>query len=715
MERSEGCDRLTRLNLFKTCYFFIDLTLVMKAYEKNLDRFLSQNETQFVIPIYQRNYDWTYLQCGQLLDDILELGKNDDLNAHFIGSIVYIHDDVYSTGEITELTIIDGQQRLSTVTLIYLVLYQIAKELGDERLVNQITKTYLINEFAAEEEKLKLKPTENNDRALKYLLRNDPEEEYSEYSRLIDNFNYFKSRISTNNYEVVRKGLKKLMFVEISLERGKDDPQRIFESLNSTGLELSQADLIRNYILMRLDRKSQNKIYENYWEYIERLAQDDKKSESKVSDYIRDYLTLKNKKIPNKNKVYQEFKAKYPTSTIEELENNLKPIKKLVTYYNKLLNPANESDRDIQIHLEYLERLEINVSYPFLLKVYDDYSTNLISKETFIEVLELIQSFAWRRFIVGLPTGGLNKIFMRLYEDVDPENYLSSIQFSLVNKKGNQKFPRDTEVIKFLKEKDIYNIKAKNRTYFLERLENHENKEPVKIENNENITIEHIFPQNPDPQWKTNLNKEEYKLIKEKYLNTITNLTLSGNNGKLRNKPFLIKRDMNIDEKEQGYKYSRLWLNRYLQTLEKWGIEELEQRFEILKERFLKIWNFPNVAIDEPTDFDEVNIFDAEDPTGKKLEYATLFDQKLKISTVTDLYTEVMKTLFNLQPQTFFSSNLSQKLRITKDKNKCRYAVSINETYFMEVHMDNKAKFERIKMALTLFDCEDELTIKYKS
>ena len=491
----------------------------MKANEINLNRFLSQSDTQFIIPVYQRNYDWSHHQCKQLLDDILEIGTNSKKNAHFIGSIVYVHDDVYSASGIRELTTIDGQQRLTTLTLIYLVIYRLAKTLGKEQLFNKINETYLINKFATDEEKLKLKPTENNNRALKYLLRSDNQEEYSDFSRLIDNFNYFKSRILEENYEAVLTGISKLMFVEISLDRDKDDPQRIFESLNSTGLELSQADLIRNYILMGLKRKSQNKIYENYWEHIEQLSKDESTNSSKVSDYIRDYLTLENKKIPNKNKVYHEFKEKYPTSTVEVLENILTPIKKLVKHYNKLLNPAHEPDNDIRQQLQYINRLEINVAYPFLLKVYDDYSTGVISKQTFIEVLELIQAFTWRRFIIGLPTNALNKIFMRLYEDIDSQNYLTSIQLALLKKKGSQRFPRNKEVVNTLREKDMYGIKPKNRVYFLERLENHRNRELVKIDGNSDITIEHIFPQNPEPKWKIELGEEEYNFIKENYLN----------------------------------------------------------------------------------------------------------------------------------------------------------------------------------------------------
>jgi uncharacterized protein with ParB-like and HNH nuclease domain len=683
----------------------------MKANETKVEDFLSSNKTQFVIPVYQRNYDWTTGQCKQLLDDILEVGISKKMNAHFIGSIVYVHDDVYTASRIKELTVIDGQQRLTTLTLIYLVLHRLAKELKNDGLVNEISETYLINKFSPEEEKLKLRPTDNNDRALKYLLRSDENEEYTDFSKLIDNFNYFKGRIIEDNYQTVLKGLSKLMFVEVSLDREKDDPQRIFESLNSTGLELAQADLIRNYILMGLNRRDQNKIYQNYWEVIEKLAKDETINISRVSDFIRDYLTLENKNIPNKGKVYLEFKAKYPTTTIEELEGNLSGIKSLVKHYNKLINAKNETDKEIRLQLEYINRLEINVAYPFLMKVYDDYTNSIIDKTTFIKVLDLVQSFTWRRFIISLPTNALNKIFMNLYDKVEHNDYLFSIQKSLLQRTGVQRFPKNAEVIDALKVKDVYNIKSKNRTYLLERLENFENREPVMIDGNEDITIEHIFPQNPDPKWKLELGNDDYNFIKENYLNTIGNLTLSGNNGKLGNKAFVNKRDLN----DAGYKDSRLWLNKYLSILDKWDKTELERRFDLIAERVLKIWDIPNISFEEITDSSEINIFDAEDPKHKKLEYAVFFDQKIEVNQVAKLYVEVFKKLFDLQPETFFTTELGTRIGLTKQptEGNPRQAIAINDTYFIEGNIDNIGKFDRIKQALTIFDFEDELMIKY--
>lgn len=683
----------------------------MEAKAMKIEDFLSQNQRQFQIPVYQRNYDWSTGECKQLLDDVLKVGTNENMNAHFIGSVVYVYDGIYTTSKIKELTIIDGQQRITTLTLIYLALYRLAIEIGKKELEAEIYETYLTNKFVSEKEKLKLSITGNNDRAIKYLLRSDKDEEYSEFSRIIDNFNYFKGRINKENYNFVLTGLSKLMFVEISLDREKDNPQRIFESLNSTGLELSQADLIRNYILMGLNRSEQSNIYENYWEIIEGFAKDETSNNSKVSDFIRDYLTLINKKIPNIKKVYVEFKEKFPTTDFQSLETTLAPIKSLAKFYNRLLNPKKETDKNIQIHLEYIKKLKINVSYPFLMKVYEDYSEGIIDKITFIKVLELIQSYAWRRFIVGLPTNALNKIFMTLYEKRDKNEYLLSLQKSLLTRIEKQRFPKDDEIIESLKIKDFYNIDSKNSTYLLERLENFKNKEPVIIEGNEDITIEHIFPQKPDPKWKVDLGTEEYNLIKEKYLNSLGNLTLLGNNRKLGNKPFLYKRDL----KDAGYKDSRLWLNKYLSSIEKWNLEKIKERCAILTKRYLEIWQIPTIELKYKDENNEVNIFEAEDPTSKKLEYAIFFNQKIEGKNFVELYVEIFRQLFDLQPETFFTTDLREKIVLTnnREKSSLNDPKSISDTYSIEGRMNNISKFEKIKHALKIFSFEDELSIKY--
>lgn len=686
----------------------------MKANEINLNRFLSQADTQFVIPVYQRNYDWTEAQCKQLLADVLAAGGSENITAHFIGSIVYIHDDVYSASGIRELSIIDGQQRLTTVTLIYIAVYRLLKSLGDQQKLTRIHETYLINKFAADEEKLKLRPTENNDRAIKHLLSGDDEDAFDGgFSRIISNYRFFKGLINEDNIDSVLTGLGKLMFVEVSLERGKDDAQRIFESLNSTGLELSQADLIRNFILMGLSRKKQNDIYTKYWQKIELAAKELRTNQSRVSDFIRDYLTLKTKKIPNKGSVYSQFKERFPALDYESLETLLEELKVLSRHYHKFINPDQENDTDISRQLHNVEQLEINVSYPFLLQVFSDYENEFINKHQLLGVMELIQSFVWRRFILGLPTNALNKIFMRLYEDVDSSDYVNSIARSLMKKKGPQRFPKNAEVVATVVEKDFYNIKPKNRTYFLLRLENHNNKEPVQIDGNSDITIEHIFPQTPDAQWKNDLSAEVYQKFGETHLHTIGNLTLSGNNGSLGNKSFAEKKHMNLDAKEQGYVFSRLWLNRYLKDIDAWNHETYQERSRLLSERVLEIWRYPDLEVSDTATNEEVSIFEAEDPTGRKLEYAVFADERREVSRVSDLYLMVMRELYANNPEPFFASPLRDRLRLSKNAGDCRSALELHDGYFIEGNLSSLAKFERIQEALTLYDAEDDLSIRY--
>lgn len=411
----------------------------MKAAETRVDRFLASSETAFAIPVYQRNYDWTRVQCQQLFNDILAVGADESPSGHFIGSIVYVHDDVYTVSGLRELTIIDGQQRLTTLTLIYIALYRHAVAADREQHAQRIYKTFLINEFAEDAEKLKLKPTDNNKAALAQIM--DPKEavKVSGYSRLIENFRYFEGRIDEANFDTVQRGLTKLIFVDIALERGKDNPQRIFESLNSTGLELSQADLIRNYILMGLPRREQEQIFRKFWEPIEANARNFDVNESRVSDFIRDFLTLKQKDIPNKSAVYEKFKERYPVPNSPDLMEALEELRELSNVYARLLNPQLEKDPVISRELSYIRTLEINVAYPFLMPVYRDFAAGTISRDEFAAVLRLVQSYVWRRFILSLPTNALNKIFMSLYDRVDTEDYLASVERSLMQRSGTQR------------------------------------------------------------------------------------------------------------------------------------------------------------------------------------------------------------------------------------------------------------------------------------
>jgi uncharacterized protein with ParB-like and HNH nuclease domain len=686
----------------------------MKAAETRVDRFLASSETAFAIPVYQRNYDWTRVQCQQLFNDILAIGADDSQSGHFIGSIVYVHDDVYTASGLRELTIIDGQQRLTTLTLIFIALYRHAMATGKDQQAQRIYKTYLINEFAEDAEKLKLKPTDNNKVALAQIM--DPKEavKATGFSRLIENFRFFQARITDANFDVVLRGVSKLIFVDIALDRQKDNPQRIFESLNSTGLELSQADLIRNYILMGLPRKEQEQVFRKFWEPIEANARNREVNESRVSDFIRDFLTLKQKDIPNKGAVYAKFKERYPVPNSADLMDALEELREFSHVYARLLNPDLESDPEIRRELGYIRTLEVNVAFPFLMPVYRDFTAGIISRDVFAAVLRLVQSYVWRRFILSLPTNALNKIFMSLYDRVDPAEYLVSIERTLMQRSGSQRFPRDPEVIAMLREKDIYSTKSRTRTYFFDRLENHKNRELVDV-TVPSITVEHIFPQNPEAAWQSALSADEYALLGEKYLNTIGNLTLSGNNGRLGNKLFIEKRDMNEDGGEQGYRFSRLWLNRDLQALDEWGVKQVQARADRVAKRFLEVWPAPAIEIVAETNGDEINIFDAEEPRFKRLEYAFFLGARLNVTQVAKLYVEVLEQLLVLQPEAFQGTKLGERLQLTSEPDMLRQAVQVGEGYFVEGNIDSTNKFERLKLALSELDMEEELFIKFAS
>ena len=601
----------------------------MKASPIQLNKFLQKQDTQFVIPIYQRNYDWSEEQCKQLLEDIIEVGRSpkDEAKVHFIGSIVYVCNDEYTTDEIEQYVIIDGQQRITTITLLLIALYHQAERLEDNRLAETIYEYYLINKNADDDSyKVKLKATENNERDLHYLLNKIPIPD-SAYSNIKNNYNFFAKHITEDNREIIYDGFKRLLFVEIRLERGKDNAQKIFESLNSTGLDLSQADLIRNYILMGLEPSEQTRLYNQYWAIIESNTKHE--GVSYVSDFIRDYLTIRMGDIPNKNKVYSTFKKEFKLDKINELENMLLSLRTFSEIYKLFINPDYIEDRDIKDEISYIKYIEINVSYPFLLQVIDDYNKDIINKDILLKILKFVQSYACRRFIVDLPTNALNKIFMNLYRQIDKSDYEKSLYYYVLTRSGKVRMPSNNEIFNYLSDKDLYNAKSKMKLYILERLENFENKEKVAIIGNSDITIEHIFPQKPDLKWRTEISENEYKLFSEKYIHTIGNLTLSGNNGALGNKSFQEKKYMNKDNGEQGYSYSRLWLNRSLNDIDEWNISNYKRRTETLIARFLQIWSIPqNLEMKDLPEFN-INNIDLNTVTNKSIEYAIFFDKQL--------------------------------------------------------------------------------------
>ena len=584
----------------------------MKASEKKIKDLFSEAKTFFAIPVYQRDYNWQEKHCKQLFEDILNVGKDIDITSHFIGSIVYIHEGVYGIGE-KEFYVIDGQQRMITITLLHIALYHRLKE-SKEEYADEIYELYLVNKFSKRDIKLKLLPPEENLNILNKILEENWEElEDYQDRNIVKNYKFFKeiiSNYSNEEIEYLLAGLDKIIYVDIALEKDKDDPQKIFESLNSTGLDLSQGDLIRNYILMDLEREKQNFVYKNLWLPIENNCKISLGNEIKnyVSDFIRDYLTLKNGKIPSKPKVFEEFKEFYDKNNDEQLED----IKNFSEEYSHIIKPNTEKDKDIRKELENLKVLDQTVINTFLIGVLRDYRKNKIVKNEILEILKLLQSYVWRRFITEKPSNALNKIFQGMYLRISKEQkYYKSLEENLLN----QDFPTDDELKEALKTKNVYKDKEKLR-YIFKELENYNHNELIDFEN-EKITIEHIFPQNPNKSWKekySDYELEEMKIFKD----TISNLTLTGSNANLGNKSFLEKRNDDI----HGYKNSKLYLNKYLGKLNEWNLSAMEGRFEELFKNIVKIWKRPENSEDK--DIEKVTFVlkgAASSGTGKLLAY----------------------------------------------------------------------------------------------
>ncbi len=548
----------------------------MDAEATTLLEFFEQNQTnQFVIPIYQRLYSWGKEQCKQLWDDIIKIGGNDKMNGHFIGSILYARDD--NTHSNNPLLIIDGQQRLTTITLLFIAL----RNRSSDEVKRKKMESYLINSGNDGDKKFRLILSESDKDTLLFLIDKNKRKPSEPSSKIMENFKLFEEwiRKNTDKLETIFKGLEKLMIVWIALKKEKDDPQLIFESMNSKGIELTQTDLIRNYIIMETEIEKQEGFYNQYWRAME---EDFKQNETLFNQFVRHYLTIKTREIPNINKVYEAFKD-YRQKKGIEIENLLKDLQKYCGYFCRIVF-KKEADKDLNKALSFLVDLEIDVIYPLLLELYSDYSDGVLSKADFIPTIYLTESYICRRAVCGLGTNSLNKVFLSFTKHIQKDEYFKSLKVHFGYLTEKQRFPNNDEFKKLFITIDFY--KFKKNKYFLERLENFDTKEPVDTQK---CNIEHIMPQTLTPKWEGDLG-ENFEAIHEKYLHTIGNLTLTGYNQKYSNNSFQEKRDM-----EKGFKQSPLRLNQSLKDLESFGEKEIEKRANDLADLALKIWTYPKL------------------------------------------------------------------------------------------------------------------------
>jgi len=575
----------------------------MKATATNFLKFL-QGTKQFVIPIYQRTYSWRVSDCQQLWNDILRVAQDDKIPAHFLGSIVYIEKGIYHISSITQLLVIDGQQRLTTLCLLLTVLGEALEELGKD-VVSEITRKkicnyYLLNAEETGDAHYKLLLTQNDKETLMRLLDGGKMPDALS-ARIKENYQFFKDQIRQSEIDPfsLYKGISKLIIVDIALEQ-QDNPQLIFESLNSTGMDLSQADLIRNYVLMGLDNEEQKKLYKMYWHPMEQsfghTQADQTQDVALFNRFMRDYLTIKlgTGDIPNMDKVYAAFKVYHQGRTHVPMEEVVEDIYRYSKYFTRM-TLSREKDPEIRRILDDINTLEVNVAYPFLLEVYGDYDNQHVSREDFIAILKLVESFVFRRLMCGIPTHGLNKVFVSLakgIKDINQQYYLESVQAAFLLLERGAKLPRDEEFRAAFVIKDVYNVRSRIRHYLLSRLENYKRKERVYIDE---YTIEHIMPQNKhlSSVWQAELGPT-WKEAHERYLHTIGNLTLTGYNSELSDHPFFEKRTM-----ESGFAHSPLQLNRSLADVEHWNAEEIEKRAQALADIAVKIWTIPLLSTEQ--------------------------------------------------------------------------------------------------------------------
>ncbi|GHQ91038.1 hypothetical protein VN0411_14110 [Helicobacter pylori] len=537
----------------------------MEAYATTLLKFIKDNQkNQLVIPIYQRLYSWEKEQCKQLWDDIIKIGGNDKMDGHFIGSILYVLDGI--THSDNALLIIDGQQRLTTITLL---LTALRNHLSDKR--KEIEDHYLINSDKGGDKKFRLILSESDKDTLLYLIDKDRRKPSELSLKIVENFELFEEwiRKNTGKLETIFKGLEKLTIVWIALTKKEDDPQLIFESMNSKGMELTQTDLIRNYIVMETEAEKQEVFYNKHWRAMEEdFKQNEKQNEKqdkKLFDrFVRHYLTIKTGKIPNINRVYVAFKD-YQQKEGIEIEALLQDLQKYCRYFCQI-KFKKEADKRLNEALDFLVDLDMDVVYPLLLELYSDYSDGVLSQQDFISIIALTESYLVRRAVCGFNTNVLNKVFASFAKHIQKDEYFESLKAHFGSLTKEQRFPNDDEFRNSFITRDFYKKFKKKTKCFLERLEYFDTKESV---NTQKCTIEHIMPQELTEEWERDLG-ENFQAIHDKYLHTIGNLTLTGYNPEYGNKFFQEKQGM-----EKGFKNSPLKLNQGLRDLESFGEEEI--------------------------------------------------------------------------------------------------------------------------------------------
>lgn len=579
----------------------------MKATEAKLLQILGA-VSQFIIPIYQRTYSWTEKECAQLWADILRTGATEEIGVHFIGSVVHIDEGLGNLALQAPKLVIDGQQRLTTVTLLLSALAEVLQALPEEQqepiegfAPAMVREYYLINRLQKGEKRFKLLLSDTDRATLNALVDRSAAPPPQESSiRITANHAFFLEQLrkSSTDLSVVCRGISKLLVVDVALSRDQDNPQLIFESMNSTGRELSQADLIRNFVLMGQPPELQEKLYTHHWRPMELDFGQEAYSGNEFSAFMRDFLTLQTGKVPLLDRVYDTFKAYSRRPDIEQagIESLLKEVHAVAGRYCRIVL-GKESDSKLRQAFHDLRELKVNVVNPLLLELYGDHQAGLLSRDELLEALRLLEAYVFRRAVCAIPSNSHQKTFATFSRSLRKENghYIPSFKAHLLRLPSYRSFPSDEEFRREIQIRNLYEFN-KSCSYWLRRLENHQRKEPIAVAN---YTIEHILPQNPElpAPWREALG-DNWKALQEEWLHRLGNLTLTGYNPELSDRPFLEKRDH-----EGGFAGSPLRLNQGLGQLDTWGVDQIQERGARLAERALAVWAAPSLPQEQLAEY----------------------------------------------------------------------------------------------------------------
>ncbi|EDS74502.1 hypothetical protein CLOSPI_02087 [Thomasclavelia spiroformis DSM 1552] len=670
------------------------------------------SKKRFIIPVYQRNYDWKTENCKQLYDDLVKVVKN-RRNNHFFGSLVSVYE---SSGRNTEFLVIDGQQRLTTVSLLLLAMYNLISKglvvVEEKTLANQIYEDFLVDKYQPEETRIKLKPVKNDREAFDKLFNS--EDEYIRDSNLTTNYNYFYDRIKKQEVTVdeLFDAICKLEIINITLSND-DNPQLIFESLNSTGLDLSEGDKIRNFILMGLPANVQNEYYEKYWNKIEICTKYD------VSSFIRDYLSIKQQAIPSQKKVYINFKE-FVEYTKIETEELLKDMLAYAKRYQVLLN-GNNVDKMLNACIYRLNRLETTVTRPFFLEVLRLFDENKLNIDDVSDIFITTENYLFRRNICDLPTNALNKIFLMLHREIirydgTDNDYVSKFKYTLLSKKDRACFPNNDEFARDFTERQIYSMNSKNKIYILERIENFGTVEDKDIYGHcdyGTYSIEHIMPQHLTPLWQKELG-ENYELIHAEWLHRIANLTLTAYNSKYSNSSFVEKKNM-----QNGFLDSGIRMNTYIAQKDKWTLAELKDRSDYLKDKALQIWSAPTTDyLPAEKQMDSVTLGEDISLSGRQIVRFSFKKAEQPVTSWVDMYERVVK-LLHADEKSVLNHLVAQKgdydlsVYFSDNKNTLRSALQIDENIYTEKNTSTDMKLSILRRLVKLYDVDPDDFVFY--